>query len=86
MLYYANLLTNIVFAFRNFKTAPTFAIGLLLFAFCDLLVGFTMLDLYLPVTESSIVYKLTHCDLNLIWVFYVPSQTLIALSSRTAKK
>ena len=86
LLYYANLLTNIVFAFRNFKIAPTFAIGLLLFAFCDLLVGFTMLDLYLPVTESSIVYKLTHCDLNLIWVFYVPSQTLIALSSRTTKK
>lgn len=86
MLYFANLFVNILFAFRNFKKAPIFAIGLLLFAFCDVLVGFTMLDLYLPVSETSIIYKLTHTEINLIWAFYVPSQAFIALSSRTAGK
>ena len=86
MLYFTNLFVNIVFSFKNFRRAPSFAIGLLLFAFCDLLVGFSLLDLYIPVSESSLVYKLVHSDINLIWAFYVPSQTLIALSSRTTEK
>ena len=86
MLYFTNLLVNIVFSFFNFKRAPMLAIGLLLFAFCDIFVGFSMLDLYIPISESSIIYKLSHTGINLIWLFYVPSQTLIALSSRYTKK
>ena len=86
MLYFTNLFVNIVFSFKNFKRAPSFAIGLLLFAFCDILVGFSLLDLYIPISETSLVYKLAHTDINLIWAFYVPSQTLIALSSRTTEK
>ncbi len=86
MLYFTNLFVNIVFAFKNVKRAPSFAIGLLLFAFCDILVGFSMLDAYIPISENSIIYTLTHTDTNLIWAFYVPSQTLIALSSRTIGK
>lgn len=86
VLYFANLLVNIVFSFINFKRAPIFAIGLLLFAFCDILVGFSMLDLYISVSETSIIYRLTHTEINLIWAFYVPSQTLIALSTKSTPK
>lgn len=86
VIYFANLIVNIIFAFVNFKRAPAFAIGLLLFAFCDVLVGFSMLDIYIPLSETSIVYKLTHSGVDLIWAFYVPAQALISLSSRTTKK
>ena len=81
VLYFANLLVNIVFSFFNVKRSPLFAIGLLLFAFCDILVGFSMLDFYIPISETSLIYLLNHTGINLIWLFYVPSQTLIALSS-----
>ena len=86
MMYFANLITNTVFAFCNAKRAPSFAIGLLLFAFCDVFVGLSMIDAYVSISETSFVYAITHTDINLIWAFYVPAQMLISLSSRTAGK
>lgn len=86
VLYFANLVVNIIFSFANFKRAKKFAIGLLLFAFCDILVGFSMLDLYITVSESSLIYRLNHTAVNLIWAFYVPAQTLISLSARSTEK
>jgi hypothetical protein len=80
MIYFTNLLLNIVFSFFNLKKSPMLPIGLLLFAFCDIIVGFSLLDMYLPISENSFIYKISHTEFNLIWTFYVPSQTLIALS------
>lgn len=85
LFYYANLLCNVIFSFAEFRKMPCFAIGLLCFAFCDLFVGLGMLDEYLPVEYGSLVYKLTHTDLNMAWVFYVPSYTLIAISAHRRK-
>ena len=78
VFYFSNLLLNLGFAFSQFKRAPLFAIGLLIFCFCDILIGFEFLGDFLPVSETSIITKITDIDLNLAWVFYVPSQTLIA--------
>ena len=83
LFYYANLLCNVVFSFVEFRKMPLFAIGLLCFAFCDLFVGLGMIEEYMTVSRDSLVYKLTHTDLNMAWVFYVPSYTLIAMSARS---
>ena len=82
MFYYANLLCNVLFSFVEFRKMPCFAIGLLCFALCDLFVGLGMIDQYITVEYGSLIYKLTHTDLNMAWVFYVPSYTLIAISAK----
>lgn len=81
MFYYANLIVNLAFSVKHIKTSVMLPIGLLCFILCDTLVGLSELgSLYMNFSEDSIIYKLTHTELNLIWLFYVPSQTLISLS------
>ena len=80
MFYFANLIVNIIFAFAQFKKNYLLAVGLLLFACCDVLIGFSFLGNYLEIAPGSFAYKLAHPGMNLAWVFYVPSQTLLALS------
>lgn len=81
LFYYANLITSIVFAFINGKKSLVFAIGLVLFAMCDALIGLsTMADLYISVAEGTLLYSIIHPSFDLAWVFYVPSQALIAIS------
>ena len=80
MFYFANLLLNVVFAFLLGEKLPLLAIGLLLFACCDVFVGLSLIEGYLPLAEGSLIYRLAHPGFNLAWVFYVPSQALLALS------
>ena len=80
MFYYANLLCNVVFAFLSFHQNSIFAIGLILFALCDTVIGLDLLDGYLPAFRDSLVNKLLHPGFNLAWVFYLPSQALLAIS------
>ena len=78
VIYYANLLTNIVFAFLLGREARVFAIGLVLFAMCDLCIGLEVLtSTYL---DSSVLDFFYGSRLNLPWVFYQPSQVLIGLA------
>ena len=80
MFYYANLLCNVVFAFLSFSQNPLLAIGLVLFALCDTVIGLDLLDAYLPAFRDSAIYKLLHPGFNLAWMFYLPSQALLAIS------
>lgn len=81
MFYYTNLILNMVFAFVQFKINKLFAVGLLLFLLCDTFVGFQMaFDVYIFISHGSFIYKLFTLPFDFIWFFYVPSQTLIALS------
>lgn len=80
MFYFANLVTNIIFSFVQFKKNFLLAIGLLLFACCDILVGFSCIEAYIELTPGTFAHKLAHPGGNFAWMFYVPSQTLIALS------
>ena len=78
VIYYANLISNIVFAFMLGKGNRLFAVGLVLFAMCDLCIGMQVLsEDYLDNNALSFFYS---DMLNLPWVFYQPSQVLIALS------
>ena len=81
VFYFANLLANLVFAFMHYKRSLLFPLGLLFFIMCDLFVGLSVMsELYFEFSESSLIYRITHTELDLIWLFYVPSQTLIPLS------
>ena len=77
VLYYGNLVANAVFAFALGKEERIFAVGLVLFGMCDLCIGLEVLcSSYL---ESSVMDFMYGANLNLPWVFYQPSQTLIGL-------
>ena len=78
VLYYGNLVANAVFAFLLGKRERIFAIGLVLFAMCDIWIGLEVLfSSYLGSDLMNFVYSSNY---NLPWVFYQPSQTLIALN------
>ena len=81
LFYFANLFVNIIFAFIQFDISKLLSIGLLLFLFCDIFIGLSvMAESFIAVEEGSLIYTLNHLGVNMAWVFYVPSQTLIALS------
>ena len=82
MFYYANLILNAVFAFTSIKKNPMFAIGLALFILCDTVIGLSLIDTYLPIAENSFIYKIINPGFDLAWAFYLPAQTLLALSLR----
>lgn len=86
MFYFANLLLNVVFAFLLGEKPPLLALGLLLFACCDVFVGLSLIEGYLPLSRGSLIYRLAHPGFNAAWVFYVPSQSLLALSLVPARK
>lgn len=80
MFYYTNLVLNVIFAFIHFKKLPVFAIGLLLFLLCDTIIGLDIM------AESYITGKALEAinsfitGANWAWVFYAPSQALLATS------
>lgn len=80
MFYYANLVLNAIFAFISFKKNPIFAIGLLLFILCDTVIGFSLIDTYLPLSGDSFIYKIIYPGFDLAWAFYLPSQALLSIS------
>ena len=81
VLYFVNLLVNVVFAFLQIWKRPFFAIGLLLFFFCDFIVGLRSASSlgYIPLPDW--LHGMVFTSFNFAWLFYLPSQTLIALES-----
>jgi uncharacterized protein (DUF983 family) len=78
VFYFANLATNILFAFLQKQKGLLFAIGLTLFALCDICVGLSVADgIYFTVPEW--LHFLVYPPFDLSWFFYLPSQTLIGL-------
>jgi len=80
MFYFTNLIVNALFAFIEFKNNPLFAIGLLFFIFCDILIGLGIaMEMFITVSQTSFIYKMVY-GFNHGWMFYSISQTLISLS------
>ena len=77
VIYYANLLVNVIFAFLLGNRDRMFAIGLVLFAMCDLCIGLEVL--FSSYLDSSALAFFYGARINLPWIFYQPSQALIAL-------
>lgn len=81
--YYVNLIFNIILAFLQFKQYRHFAIGLVFFLLCDTVIGLQVMSGgYLPIPEGSLLDQILSVPFNLAWLFYLPSQVLISLSSR----
>ena len=79
MFYYFNLIMNSVMSFIN-KTPLSFKLGLILFICCDTVIGLQTLSEYLTISSESYMYKIIYPGFNLAWVFYLPSQVLLAYS------
>ena len=81
IVYYANLLTSMIFAPFDKRGGKLLCLGLIFFALCDINVGLWVLnDMYtggFPV--DSFLYKLLFSGIDLVWLFYIPSQTMIPL-------
>lgn len=80
--YYVNLIFNIILAFLQFKNYRLFAIGLVFFLLCDTVIGLQVMSSgYLPIPDGSLLHRILYLPINLAWLFYLPSQVLISLSS-----
>lgn len=81
MFYFTNLTLNVVIGFIEIKTSKLFAFGMLCFLICDIFIGLQVaIGAYIMVPETSIIYKIVFAPFNIAWLFYVPSQVLLALS------
>ena len=86
MFYFTNLVLNVVFAFINIKTNPLLAIGLLLFMFCDFIIGLQCaIGVYIDIPSTSFLYQLAFSSFNWAWLFYLPSQAILSISSINQK-
>ncbi len=81
-IYFVNLVLNAVDGYTLFSKSTKnklFAIGMTLFIFCDLSVGLNNLSSYADVSKIATFIKIASFAM---WVFYLPSQVLIALSGK----
>lgn len=80
--YYANLIMNMVAAFTQWRRNRLLPIAFVLFILCDTIIGLQVASSgYLPIVEGSWLYNLIFSGFNTAWMFYLPSQVLISLSS-----
>lgn len=88
IIYYANLITSMIFAPKDKRGGYLLALGLALFALCDINVGLSVLnDMYVGgFPEGSLLYNLVNADVDLAWIFYLPSQTIIPLTLLIGEK
>lgn len=81
MFYYANIIINLVLAFRQIKKSLIFPIAMLLFVICDTFIGLNvLLSDYVSSSDSAVVKFISELDFDIAWAFYLPSQMLIPLS------
>ena len=80
MFYYANLILNLLFATLDCRRLPLLAVGLALFLLCDTVIGLDLLNTYLPIPEDAWIFRIIRPGFNLAWAFYLPAQTLLAIS------
>ena len=80
MFYYTNLIFNVVFAFIHFNKSKAFAFGLLLFLLCDTIIGLDIMAKSYITGEWIEALNSLLSSMNWAWIFYVPSQALIAIS------
>lgn len=78
--YYVNLIMNTAAAFTQWRKNKLLPIGFVLFILCDTIIGLQVASSgYLPIAEGSVLYNLIFSGFNTAWMFYLPSQVLIAL-------
>ena len=81
LAYYTNLIISIAEGLSQTRVNSLFPIGMILFLLCDTVVGLqAAANGYLPIKSSSLLWQIIYPGFNLAWLFYLPSQALLALS------
>ena len=76
---------NLLFAFLN--KDHMLGIAFVLFLLCDTVIGLQVASSgYLPIGEGSLLHRLLFSGFNLAWLFYLPSQVLLALGTHGESK
>ena len=87
--YYVNMLYSAIISYIHFRdgTMQKFvAIGLTVFALCDIAVGFDFLISIFGLGPGNIIYELKNLPFNLSVLFYIPSQITLCLATKTKTK
>lgn len=83
MFYIFNLAFNLVLAYVHFKKYRLMALGFSFCILCDILIGLASANgVYITIANQTIRDLIAG---NLAWAFYIPSQTLIALTATFSK-
>ncbi len=81
VVYYGHLVCNAFYAFLHHRTLGKWlAVGLTLFALCDLFVGLNAMEPYIALKPGSFLWSLAHPPFNASWLFYIPAQTCLVIS------
>ncbi len=79
IIYIFNLLLNIIFSFFTFGQNKCFSIGLILFFVCDIFIGLSAANgAYFTISNQAIS---SFINGPIAWLFYIPSQTLLAFET-----
>ncbi len=81
MFYYVNLILNVVFSFINVKKSPLLAIGLLAFLLCDTVIGLQVASSSFITITNEFLLSIINANFNLAWLFYAPSQVILAINA-----
>ena len=82
LVYFAFLLTSLVFSVIKIKKNPLLPLSLLCLTMCDLIIGLGFIENMFDLSSSSFFAFLNHFSVNLPWFFYIPSFTILALTIR----
>ncbi len=77
VIYYSELILNVIFSLFH-RELRLFSAGLILFSLCDLSIGLENLSDYFSV--GGVISAIKNADVNIAWLFYLPSQVLISAS------
>ena len=84
LFYFSNLLCNGFLAL--FQKRWMLAAGFTLFLCCDMLIGISEMRMMNLLSAQSIWYQVFDLPVNIFWVFYLPSQVILAASVLFLKK
>lgn len=81
IIYISNLVINLIISIIPRKRNLLFSLGLFLFLLCDICVGCYNIGDIIDISNTSLFYKIANLPFNIAWLFYHPSQVLLAISN-----
>ena len=83
VVYYINLTVSMVISFIHSRSGEALitGIGLLLFALCDISIGFYFLIDIFSLGAGSFIYDFITSVPSFVYIFYPPSQAVLAISA-----
>ena len=81
IIYISNLVINLIISIIPRKRNLLFSLGLFLFLLCDICVGCYNIGDIIDISNTSLFYKIATLPFNIAWLFYHPSQVLLAISN-----